>query len=189
MFHFHIKRTSQLLQGFLQLLYPVMYYDSENVSLMSLVCIISFMFWFENPSSRQCFWFYSTAIKQLLAVCSLCNLWTLKYQSPLIPTTIKMEKCLLFGAGLAWCSRLWWRGMSIHAWCLQCGVWFSNSNRGTGPFAEVLPYIQQDDIGRLMCSVFLCLWRASSSQHRPRSNHALHQSPCLHLLLPSDKSA
>lgn len=45
------------------------------------------------------------------------------------------------------------------------------------------------DIGRLMRSIFLCLWRLSSTKHGPRGNHALHQSLRLRLLQPSDEPA
>lgn len=169
-------------------------------------------------SKHRCPWSYSSSFKQLCAVYSPHNLWKLKYQSLLIPTTSKCKNqavCLLFReaagkklncahTGAYWvvtqenriiCSQrckqhLRLTGNEDCAFSLGC-----NTSRFSAAMDELvlhekwMPYIQKADIGRLMRSVILCLWRVSSTQHGPRGNHVLHRFLRLHLLLSPDKPA
>ena len=170
-------------------------------------------------SKQPCPWSYSSAFKQLCAVYSPHNLWKLKYQSLLIPTTSKCKSqavCLLFreavGKKLKLCSYWWilgshagkshnllaWDACNISGWqvmrriVLSLGCNISRFGAAMDALAlheKWMPYIQQADIGRLMRSVIRCLRRVWSTQHGPRGNHVLHQSLRLHLLLPPDKPA
>lgn len=68
-------------------------------------CLLRALFLYN--SKHPCPWSYSSSFKQLCAVYSPHNLWKLKYQSLLIPTTSKCKNqavCLLFGeaAGENW---------------------------------------------------------------------------------------